>query len=102
MNETEQFLGKRLLIGLTYRDHKKVVTSQVQIHGTIVRCDNNGIHILLTDGKGEFALPPDLKSLQKAPPGEYRLRLTGEVVVNPDFHTSWIITAPKPGRKKGT
>ena len=29
-------------------------------------------------------------------PGEYHFKSTGEIVVNPDFMTSWTITRPSP------
>jgi hypothetical protein len=32
-----------------------------------------------------FTLPPAPEAYEPAPPGEYRLKTTGEVVVNPDF-----------------
>ena len=32
-------------------------------------------------------LPPDLRAFKKARPGEYRLRSTGEVVLDPDYTT---------------
>ena len=35
-------------------------------------------------------LPPDPSLIQPAPPGEYRMRSTGEVITNPDFITTWM------------
>ncbi|MGB7589031.1 MAG: hypothetical protein WBM00_10020 [Solirubrobacterales bacterium] len=35
-------------------------------------------------------LPPDLRAFKPAEPGEYTLRPTGEVVVDPDFLSTWI------------
>jgi hypothetical protein len=35
-----------------------------------------------------------LEAFEAAPPGEYRLRSSGEVVVNPDYITSWVVEAP--------
>jgi hypothetical protein len=36
--------------------------------------------------------------MKQAPVGEYRLKSTGEVVVNPDYVASWTITEP-PGKE---
>ncbi|HEV2489437.1 MAG TPA: hypothetical protein VGT03_06495 [Candidatus Acidoferrales bacterium] len=52
-----------------------------------------GITIKLNDGS-EFTLPPDLRVLEPAPPGEYRLRSTGEVIVDPDYLCSYTVTRP--------
>ncbi|MFX0060574.1 MAG: hypothetical protein ACFFC7_00125 [Candidatus Hermodarchaeota archaeon] len=42
------------------------------------------------------SLPPDLSAFQKAEPGDYRLRSTGEVVINPDFTVLWTVQPPSP------
>jgi len=39
-------------------------------------------------------LPPDLRAFRKAEPGEYRLKSSDEVVVDPDYLASWTITRP--------
>jgi hypothetical protein len=36
--------------------------------------------------------PFDVRALQRAPAGEYRLRSTGEIVKNPDFLMTWTVT----------
>jgi hypothetical protein len=41
-----------------------------------------------------YTLPPDLRAFFPAPPGSYRLRETGEVVVDPDYTATWNITPP--------
>jgi hypothetical protein len=89
-------IGKRVLVGLTYERHDGTVDHQSQVHGVVTRADEETIAIALS-GTGEvFPLPPDLRSFQVARPGEYRLRSTGEVVVDPDFIANWTITAPAP------
>jgi hypothetical protein len=42
----------------------------------------------------EFTLPPILEAFEPAEPGEYRLRSTGEVVVDPDVLAKFRISAP--------
>ncbi len=97
MDGVERFIGKHILVGLTYEDHQGNVQSQQQIHGIIKRItEPEGIVIDQMNGDGEFTLPPALDSLSEAPDGEYRLRSTDEVVVNPDLLGQWTITAPDP------
>ena len=91
------FIGKHLLIGITYLDHDDSLIGREQFHGHIVRInEHEGIVVKLNGSGGEYKLPPDLNSLRQAPEGEYRLRSTGEVIVNPDLLTSWTINKPKP------
>jgi hypothetical protein len=94
----EEYIGKHLLVGLTYVDHNDKVTQQRQLHGTITRITEEGIFFDQANGEGEFSLPPDVESLKPARAGEYRLRSTGEVVVDPDYVSSWTINAPPPGK----
>lgn len=93
-------VGKYALIGLTFLDEDDNLISQVQRHGRILEMDaSRGIAIrLVAHGRhwdGEiYRLPPDLRAFVDAPPGEYRLRSTGEVVVDPDVTASWTIKGP--------
>jgi hypothetical protein len=87
-------VGKYVLIGLTYVDAKDKPIEQEQLHGTIIKADaKGGFAIRLRGSKnGEvFWLPADLRAFQDSCPGEYRLRSTGEVVVDPDLFSTWII-----------
>jgi len=43
------------------------------------------------DGGGSYQLPPDGSALEEARPGSYRLRSTGETVVDPDYTCSWTV-----------
>lgn len=88
-----RFLGKRVLVGITYEDSEGVALRQEQFHGPIVTANARGIVIVRADSGARFQLPPELKP---APPGNYRLRSTGEVVVDPDFLSIWIWKAPPP------
>jgi hypothetical protein len=93
-----RLVGKYVLIGVTYYDAAGDLLEQRQMHGTIVSANaDRGIGIAL---KGHHLgethwLPPDLRPFQAAPPGEYRLRTTGEVVVDPDFTCTWSVTKPR-------
>lgn len=87
-------LGKVILIGLTYYSHDNELIGQKQYWGTVIEANKKRIRIQQNNGE-IFSLPPDLRSTEKAPPGEYRLKSTGEVVMNPDFLTTWIVNEPE-------
>jgi hypothetical protein len=90
-------IGKYLLAGVSCFDHDEKIVEQRQFHGVIVRInEHEGIVVRLSDSGEEWALPPDLDSLQEAPAGEYRLCTTGEIVINPDLLASWTVVKPKP------
>ncbi len=93
-------VGKHALVGITYLDTDgKTVTAQVQLHGTIVSVDrNDGIELSLRgrDEGESFWLPAATGPFEEAPPGEYALRATGEILVNPDFISTWTVTRAKP------
>jgi hypothetical protein len=94
MIDDGKYMGKHVLIGITYVDAEDQVVEQVQCHGKIIRIDGSGIFVEQADGE-TFALPPDIESFRPAKPGVYRLRSSGEVVENPDFLSSWTVHAPQ-------
>ena len=90
--EWDDIVGKHVLIGLTYVDERGDVTRQEQRHGLIVRADDEGVTVQLAGRTGdEMRLPPAREAFEPAAEGEYRLRQTGEVVVNPDLIATWTI-----------
>ncbi|MGD9844165.1 MAG: hypothetical protein AB7U47_02120 [Variibacter sp.] len=96
----EVLVGQYVLLGITYlASDGETVTSQLQCHGRVAKADESGIAILCEGEtwRGTIAnLPPDLRPIRPASPGEYRLRSTGEVVENPDLLVAWTMTeAPK-------
>lgn len=89
-------IGARVLVGVTYRDPNEPDDRIEQFVGEVVGASESaGIIIRLVSG-AERALPPVTSLFERAPPGEYRLRSTGEVVVNPDYIATWTVYA---GRK---
>ena len=84
----EEMIGKLLLVGITYYTHDNEVIEQKQFYGTVTEASENEVCIELEDGTS-MSLPGDLSSTQRARQGEYKLRSTGEVVVNPDFLVTW-------------
>jgi len=90
-------VGKTILVGVTTQDFRGNVLYQEQVHGRIDVADPKRGLVIELHGAGagrKYALPPDLRSLEDAPPGEYRLRSTGEIVRDPDFLVTWIVTQP--------
>ncbi len=85
-------IGKHALVGLTYVNADGTVRKQVQLHGRITAVDETKMTMRLHGSDEEFTLPPYPEGFKPAEPGEYTLRTTGEVVVNPDLLGSLTIT----------
>ena len=87
--------GQMVLVGLAYFDvDAEDPFEQQQLFGRVVDADERKGILLSLEGQraGEqFNLPPDTRSFREAAPGEYRLRTTGEVLVNPDFTVTFSI-----------
>lgn len=93
----DALLGAYVIVGLTTVEADGSLVSQVQLHGRVTTADEErGICIALEGTRaGEtYWLPPQPAAFQPASPGEYRLRATGEVIVDPDFTSSWTIERP--------
>ena len=93
--QARAILGKRVLVGLTLND--PAGPRQQQLFGVVTSADRGSGIALLLEGEraGEtYRLPPDLGAFHPAPPGEYRLRATGEIVVDPDYLSTWSIDPP--------
>lgn len=92
------YVGKYILVGLTYQDHEGHELRTEQIHGVIASADCNGIEISLRgvrEGQN-WSMPPDLRGIFPANPGSYRLHSTNETVQDPDLVSTWTITEPPP------
>jgi len=95
--EAKEIIGKHLLVGVTRRDQEDQILDIEQFHGEIIRASRDeGIIVLLSGSTEERWLPPDLSRLEEAAPGNYRLRGSGEVVVDPDFVSTWTVYPPDP------
>ena len=85
-------INKTIIVGLTYVDNNNELIKEELFHGKIINADAAKGICLSVDGKNDtYCIPPDLTSLQIAPPGEYKLQSTGEVILNPDLISNWII-----------
>ena len=99
-SKAPEYIGKTILLGVTYLDQEERVLGQHQWFGTILTFSNNeGIKIRLSNSDFPCCLPPDPRGISKAKPGTYRLRSTGEEVVNPDYLATW--TSTRPGITQG-
>jgi len=92
----EDLIGKRIIVGITHEDHEHNLIDKEQYHGRIVRANPQEGIVIQTPSGQERRLPPDLRPLFAARPGEYRFRATGEVVADPDLQTTWTHTSPPP------
>jgi hypothetical protein len=88
--------GKDVLVGITYLNGDGTLNRRAQLHGKIeVVSNRSGIGIRVPGRRALFTLPPDLRSIQPAAPGIYRLKETGKRVENPTFVCMWTIKSPK-------
>jgi hypothetical protein len=94
--KAEKLKGATVLVGLTFNE--PAGQRLEQFHGTVMSVDaEDGITLRLEGSRsGEvYTLPPDLRAFFAAKPGSYRLRETGEVVIDPDYTTTWEFTPPR-------
>ncbi len=90
-------IGRRVVVGLTFRA-KDGGLEQHQMQGLVSEASPEAGILIALKGKREgetYRLPPDPAAFFPAAPGEYRLRTTGEVIVNPDFTSTWTIDRPE-------
>ena len=96
-SKAHEYIGKTVLLGVTYLDHEHKPLGQQQWVGTILTFSNKeGIRIKLRDSDDFCGLPPDPRGIVKAKPGIYKLRSTGEEVLDPDYLATWTCIKPKP------
>jgi hypothetical protein len=99
-SKAREYIGKTVLLGVTYLDHDEKFKAQRQWIGTITAFSNaDGIRIKLRDSDEPCALPPDPRGIRKADRGVYKLRTTGEEIIDPDYLATWTSVEGPP---KGT
>ncbi len=83
-------IGRRVLVGLTAISPDGQILERRQLAAELIAVREDGLALMADEG-GSFGLPPDIRGLREAAPGEYRLRESGEVIANPDYtYTSTI------------
>jgi hypothetical protein len=92
-----ELIGKLILVNLTIQDRNGEQKRYEQFHGVVTRTDAyDGVYLALKglrEGETKW-LPPATHVYTAARKGEYRLQDTGEIVIDPDFTTQWIVTQP--------
>jgi hypothetical protein len=92
-----ELIGKYVLVGVTVEDRRGAHKRDEQFHGTVLSADRkSGIKVALRgtrEGQTKV-LPPATNIWQRAEKGVYRLRSTGEKVVDPDFTATWQLIQP--------
>lgn len=86
----EAMLNKHVFIVISYYAHgddaHEHLLQQKEFHGPITRInEREGIVVKLQPSGEEYKLPPDFRIFRLAPPGQYHVESTGEVVESPDF-----------------
>ena len=90
-----ELLGTDVLVGVTMVDYAGKVQERRQFHGQVVQASAaDGVTLVDSDGE-EHWLPFDPAAYEPAEPGEYELRSTGQIVVDPTWLTKWIVSPPK-------
>jgi hypothetical protein len=92
----DEYLGKYIVVGLTFLDHEGREKRRLQMHGVVEYVTPDGIVVSLRgrhDGES-WNMPPDLQAISKANPGIYTLHSTGERVENPDLLANWTVLDP--------
>jgi hypothetical protein len=83
-------IGKVVLVGVTRYGGDGQVQGLEQYAGTVLRISaDEGVVLADEDDGHERYLPPMLDQYQRAEPGEYRMRNSGMIVVDPDYLTAW-------------
>jgi len=89
--DSDDLLGKHVLVGVTCLDPEGQPLTQFQTHGVVGEIREDAIVMTRSDGS-TFGLPPAPELLDEAEPGIYTLRETGESVEDPDFLASLTVT----------
>ena len=101
----EDVVGKVVLVGLTYLESDGKVIEQQQFFGKVKSADRRKGILLSLQGQrlgDQYNLPPDTRALETASAGEYRIRGTGEVVIDPDYTVMFSIARQADESKSGS
>jgi hypothetical protein len=88
---SDGLLGKRVLVGVTCVSPDGVEITRFQTHGVLTEAGENAMIVTRDDGS-TFGLPPAPELLDRAEPGVYTLRDTGETIEDPDLLASLTVT----------
>lgn len=89
-------VGSLVIAELTYERPDGETLRELQTYGVVTAVDRDEGVVIEVHGetwKGQtMVLPATTDAYEKVPPGTYRLEMTGETVVDPDYTTSWTFT----------
>jgi hypothetical protein len=90
------YVGKYILVGLTFLDPYGRESRRQQLHGVIRSASPEGVLIELRGAHSgqNWNMPPALDAIRPAEPGRYTLHDTEEVIDDPDLLASWTIRKP--------
>jgi len=92
----EKYIGKHILIGLTYLNKDESLKERIQLHGIIKTISENTIVFKRCDNGQDFSIPFDEENLEPGDPeAVYKLKSNGEAIESVDFISSWTIHPPK-------
>ena len=95
----DKYLGKHILVGLTYLENDDSFIERKQFHGTIKSISKNTITFIRSDNGEDYSIPYDEGNLEPGQPeAVYELKSTGEAIENVDFISCWTIYPPKKNR----
>jgi hypothetical protein len=94
-HDPRALFGRTILIGFTYLNEQGEVDRQEQYIGRIESIGSDGWMNIERDGVSVTRVPCDATAMRVAAKGTYRLRSTGEEVVDPDILSTWTIYPPK-------
>jgi hypothetical protein len=102
METQSEVINKIVMVMLTLRDDDGNITGYKQFHGPIVRVNDNEGIVIQTQKNGEMTLPPQLRALQSAEPGEYTESNSGTKVKDPDYLSVWEVVIHAKDKGGGT
>ena len=95
-SQASKYLGKTILISVTYVNRDGAELGRKQWIGTIRSFSNTeAIGVAVRGSDEHFCLPPVAESIRPAKPGPYQLKSTGEEVVDPDYLATWVCERPE-------
>lgn len=89
-------VGSHVIAGITIRDPgTDLALHHEQHHGRVVSAERDSGIVIQHPASGQkYVLPPCTGVFEQAEPGQYRLKSTGEVVVDPDWLATWSVHSP--------
>ncbi len=93
---TNALVGCTVLVGRTVLRASGEPAGHEQLFGLVESAGPEGVTIRLRGRRGgeRLWLPPDPRAFEPADPGTYRLKSTGEEVVDPDYLSTWTVSLP--------